>query len=48
MYGFVGALAPAAFLTEKTVARPAFHEFAYEGFFGATIGGRYEIGWALQ
>ena len=44
----VGAFAAAAFLTEKAVARPCLHQLCVEGFFGATVGGRHEIGRALQ
>ena len=44
----VGALAPAGFLSKKTISRPCLHELQVDGFFSATVGGRYEIGWALQ
>ena len=46
--GLVGALAPAAFFAEKAVARPRLHQFGVERFFGAAVGGGYEIGRALQ
>ena len=44
----VAAFATATFFTEKTVARPCLHELCVDGFFGATVGGRHEIGRALQ
>src|SRR4029078_11188342 len=44
----VGALAPAGFLSKKTISRPCLHELHVDGFFSATVGGRYEIGWSLQ
>src|SRR6186713_843539 len=44
----VSALAPATFLAEKTISWPCLHEFCVDGFFGATVCGRYKIGRALQ
>ena len=46
--GLVGALAAAAFLAEKAVARPCLHQFGVERLFGAAIGGGDEIGRALE
>src|SRR5262245_11682391 len=44
----VSAFATATFFTEKTIARSCLHELRVDGFFGATVGGRNEIGRALQ